>query len=477
MSQTLSITSDDASSMTKRTSFVEKLRPVLYSVSSSITILNCFIRFYSIRLAPMHRRKKSKTTLVPRHDATPTESFSVGDHLYNHGVVVRALIPESERNESLKDGFLRAVMTFPEYLPGRLAPPFDHVPSLGGFGALNNIASFHNEFVRNLRKHIYEQARRDVYKPFLDTFNQILPNDKANPYSDVVSEEPWRSQLLFDRMMWRRASAKASPESWHRDVATKEHPKGSPTGLAVGDFILGGWTNLTDQPQSFNCIPGSHFNDLTNGEHTMPAQTLYNCESGFKPPSKEEILNLNLEGQKKQVYVPPYHSIFFFQQLLHEVVAKASDHDQFRLFHGHRLTQSMDALFARQYEQRKLFEHQASPLLPSGQECHVFGGNHASLLMGLPNAEVTDDFRLKFFEWPSQKKKSTDAKTCTPLWCEQTFKRACLEQKMKGDFEYALVSRPMKSLVDSNRVDSTILPYRQYNDEERNLYETCQTLN
>ena len=54
----------------------------------------------------------------------------------------------------------------------------------------------------------------------------------------------------------------------------------------------------------------------------------------------------------------------------------------------------MDALFVRQYEQRKLFEHKASPLLPSGQECHVFGGNHASLLMGLPNAEVTDDFRF-----------------------------------------------------------------------------------
>ena len=432
------------------------------------------------------RRQKNKNSEVPRHDATPTSSVGVGDHLYQHGVVVLPLIPDSERNDSLKNGFLRAVVGFPEYLPGRLATlteqdgeygvSFDHVPSLGGFGVLNNVSSFHNDFARNLRAHIYEQARTRVHKPFLDTFTQTLPTDSTNPYRDsgTVSDGVWRSQLLFDRMMWRRASAKATPESWHRDVATKEHPKGTDTGLAKSDLILGGWTNLTDQPQSLNCIPGSHFHAVTNGDHSMPAQTLFNCESGFKPPTKQQIRDLNLEGQKKRVVVPPYHSIFFAQHLLHEVVAQASDHDQFRLFHGHRLTQSVDALFATQYAERKLFDNQATPLLPSGQECWVYGGNHASLLMGLPNTQVTDDFRPKFYEWPSQKASiGVDAKTCTPKWCEETFKRACLEHKTKGVFSYSMVHRPMHALAEYQRVDPTIPLYRVYNEDEQRLYTFC----
>jgi len=430
--------------------------------------------------------KKTKTT-PPRHDADPTDDFGVGDHLYNHGVVVLPLIPAEECNDSLQNGFLRAVMGFTEYLPGRLAtltvhdgvttPSFDHVPSLGGFAVLNNVSSFHNDFARNLRKHIYNQARSHVHKPLVQALNHKIDTDTTNPYHDVIDQRGvWKSQLLFDRMMWRRASAKTTPESWHRDVATKEHPKGTPTGLAEADIILGGWTNLTDQPQSFNCIPGSHFNAVKHGEHTMPAQTLFNCESGFKPPTKQQISDLNLDGQKKQVVVPPYHSIFFFQHLLHEVVAAASKHDQFRLFHGHRLTQSDDALFAVQYAKRKLFVNQATPLLPSGEECHVFGGNHASFLLGLPNADVTDDFRPKFFEWPDQKKAGVENKTCTPKWCEETFKTACLEPKTKCGFDYALVHRPMHALAAYHRVDPTIMPYREYSAEELNLYNTCQNL-
>jgi hypothetical protein len=263
------------------------------------------------------------------------------------------------------------------------------------------------------------------------------------------TEEDLRAELLFDRIMWRRKGQAPSPEAWHRDVTAKP-PR---TTLCPNDVVLGGWTNLDQVPQYFSCAPGTHLKvnlfDMVN--------------TGFaKIPTHEHAIYRN---QSTKVVIPSGHCILFFQHLVHEVVGGKADHDMCRMFHGIRLTQCSEALFRDDYQQRRVFEDQAVPRLPSFQLPPMYSANHGSLLLGLPNdprEEPTGKFYL-----PGQ-----STKTNPIWWSHETFHRASLEEKIrrkKGhpewDRRYTIVRRHMRSLA----ADGYAL-YPAYSAQERSYY-------
>lgn len=170
---------------------------------------------------------------------------------------------------------------------------------LGGFSALGNPSSFHNESVRRLREH---------------ALVEVLPVMRMEAKPDELLEQ------LVDRLMIRRAGDTATKESWHRDIA--------PDALE-GDRTYGGWWNLDDHPQYFSCCAGSHNDTLT----------LIRGKKGYAKTPKDAHV------EKTNVEIPPGAIVVFYEHILHEVVARKRDYDVYRLFLGWRLTKSHDSLF------------------------------------------------------------------------------------------------------------------------------------
>lgn len=189
---------------------------------------------------------------------------------------------------------------------------------LGGFSALGNPSSFHNMFVRNVRK--------DLYKKVKPLFFNFFPDRNI--------------EILFDRMLFRKKGKTPSRESWHRDI--------SPSKIE-NDIIFGGWINFDDNSNYFSCIPYSHKRN--------------NNKEGFSKIQKDSEEYINLEKMKIKVEVKPGYAILFFQNIIHEVLNTKLKYDSYRLFHGIRITDSNDPL----YPKNNIIKNQEVPPLPSGQ--------------------------------------------------------------------------------------------------------------
>lgn len=297
--------------------------------------------------------------------------------LSNNGVVVINLLDTIEL-QKYHDNFWDEIRQFPEY---QNPTHDDNIYVMGAFGALGNAASFHNMTVRNLRK---------------DAMNKLLPLfrefDKSNRYL----------QQLIDRMSIRRQGTTPTKETWHRDQSP----------IVEGDYIFGGWINLDlNNNQYFSCIPGTHFDPKEIiGFDKVDANTI-------KPYLK----------RKKLYTIPPGHCIIFYQNILHEVLAKKTKTTSIRLYLGWRLTNSPQLLF--NYD----LQNQGICQLPSGQLPPMYAKMHLCF-----NKE-------KVISW------STD-----------TFKPVCLTS-------VNLVDRFMKSLTHYN------LPlYPAYDQEELNNLKGIQ---
>jgi hypothetical protein len=189
---------------------------------------------------------------------------------------------------------------------------------LGGFAAYGNPSSFHNSFVKNLRKLVKEKViKNGVFKRYLKRINK-------NPSS-------YKMELLFDRMLHRYGTQKPNAESVHRDITP-------PTHLHVGDVVFGGWLNLSHEPQSFSCVPASHLPC-----HVAP-DTRDKPDAGFMKLKDDEIIKFR--NLLESVSVPAGHLLIFNQTMVHEVVSKPAG-EQMRLFMGWRLTTSEDLLFGQ----------------------------------------------------------------------------------------------------------------------------------
>ena len=233
----------------------------------------------------------------------------------------------------LRAMFDRELAAFPEFefKPGAATP--DNVV-LGGFSALGNPSSFHNETVRQLRAMVHPHVRALAAK--------MVPRGCG-----------WNFEQVVDRMLIRPGGRVPSAEAWHRDVAP---------GTQQGDQVWGGWLNLDDRSQWFSCVPGTHRTGTTHSA----AQ-----HQGFAPIPKEE--RKAYKARSRRVEIPAGCVLVFSEDLVHEVVGKRCGHTMYRLFLGWRLTRSTEPLVP---DVESRLEDQAVMPLKSAQMPRLFAKLH-----------------------------------------------------------------------------------------------------
>ena len=251
-------------------------------------------------------------------------TLSTYDSLIRSGVTTVKVFDEKDIPR-IQEDFKNVLRQFPEYKRNVDNPNINSVGNtlvyvLGGFAALGNPSSFHNEFVRNLRI----RTRRAV----TPLFRSIIKNNPNIPVRDETGLE-----MLIDRMMYRLESQAPSAESWHRDVAPSDK-------IETHDEIYGGWLNLDTKSQFLSCIPGSHL-----------GISLKKLKKGFASVPKEHIGQV--DKYKIRYEIPPGHIVIFPQYIIHEVISKKALYDMMRLFIGWRTTVSKTFLYRDMREIRK----------------------------------------------------------------------------------------------------------------------------
>lgn len=340
--------------------------------------------------------------------------------LKRYGVTTVPVIPRKEIYD-IRKRFCQTLIGFPEYNRDPNDPTMDSAGNplvyvLGGFAALGNPGSFHNELVRELR-----MRARDAIIPLFQTL--------INRYADKNLRKNTKFEVLFDRMMFRQVSQQPSAETWHRDVMPKE-------AIENNDEVFGGWINLDEHDQYFSCIPGSHLG-IRQRE----------LKEGFATISKADI---NVIGKHRYKFrVPPGHVIIFPQYILHEVVAQKSKYTMMRLFTGWRTTISNKTLHPNM---EKHLEEQSIIPIPGGMKPPMYAANHGSFFLRKAFKPIPRirNFQVSTIQWSNE--------TMLPV--------TEVNRPAKGDKSaYKIVPRSMKSLKHYG------FPlYPAYTDTEKQMY-------
>lgn len=263
------------------------------------------------------------------------------------GIETLQVIHQDDLND-IQHSFSHMEASFPEFTIN--ARPL----VLGGFAAYGNPSSFHNPFVKHLRKQCLETVMDNgIFTRFLRDMN--------------VGHTDYKVEVLFDRILHRFQGQKPVSETAHRDITPHSE-------LHDGDYVFGGWLNLSNTDQHFMCKPGSHLD-------TKDTKTASESSSGFNTLSKESTQTEYMPF-RKEFTVKPGHLILFPQHILHEVLSNKSKHTQYRLFIGWRLTKSKTLIFEQQKKQA--IRDLSVPVLPSGQTPPMYSANHASVFKNKP---------------------------------------------------------------------------------------------
>lgn len=332
------------------------------------------------------------------------------------GITTIPILQNIELRKQILNEFHEMCQSFPEYKRdpniSDLTPEHNKIIYvLGGFGAFGNPASFHHPLSRKLREW---------------AMSSLIPIIK-NYININFKEENYNLEALFDRFSLRRKGTSPSKDAWHRDVTPN---------LKKGDIVFGGWLNLNlNTSHFFSCIPESQIG-------------IDQCsiESGFAsfPKNEHDFLNY----QKKEIECPPGNLIIFPQHISHEVLAKKSKEDLYRLYMGWRLTKSENSL----QNTEQIIENQGVPLLPSKQHPPMFANNHLSFFK---NKKITID--------PTNKNLKQNIKD----WSIDTFKSNLLEEKIgKNGEKYIVVPRFMKSLKEYK-----LQLYPKYDEYEKKIFQ------
>lgn len=245
--------------------------------------------------------------------------------------VITVPIYSPGKRQQLHTQLLEEMKAFPEYkAPAGFESTSDRY-QLGAFGAFSNPSAFHNSTVRKIRK--------KVRKKFKKIFRHIFGG------------EGWKWELLADRLGYRIKGDTLGGESWHRDISKMPFPE---------DFVLGGWTNLSDHDQFFSCVPGTQ-------------QLPENFDTGFAVIPKSEHKQHKENSEKFRV--PPGHYICFYSHMIHEVHPGKIKHNSLRLFSGFRFTKHDTQPLHRNLQQ---FLDQAPISLGSGETPRMYARNHLS---------------------------------------------------------------------------------------------------
>ena len=380
----------------------------------------------------------------------------------------------ADQIEKLSSDFDKTLLTFPEFKrnpnnPSKNIENDDLLYALGGFAALGNPASFHNPFVRKLRTKACKVVRNKIFKPLLKS------------YPNQTFAKKLRSQVLFDRMMYRQVLQEPVAEAWHRDIIDKKVGDVTP-----GDIIFGGWVNTSKYNQAFSFIPGSHLGvnlfKLKSGGFAEPGM-MYDKQIDIlkkeikNDPTNDEAKNsLNelkkkrkemyniFKNHKQQMVVPPGHCIIFPQYILHEVVAKGVKHIVKRVFTGYRLTTSNKLLMIDPKTRKPTLLEDVSKqrimLLGGGMKPPVYSANHGSNFLRKP-------FNIYGSKNPKYGKKGKNIKKSLIEWSNMTFKDVCEIDRpaRNGKAAYRVAKRHMNSLEELG------LPkYKEYSKKELKMY-------
>ena len=264
---------------------------------------------------PKHIEVKSKLNKIFCRKMRESKQLQEENLLEKNGYITISIY-EQESLKTLRQEFLNECKNFQEF---KSTPSNEFI--LGGFGALGNPSSFHNLFVRKVRK--------DVYKNALKTFKTLYKNKNI--------------ECLFDRMLLRTKGNAPSRETWHRDITPN---------LKKNDKMFGGWLNLDDTEQYFSCVPGTH--EVT--EEDMKTK-------GFAQIKKDSSKFKELSEKKIKVSIPPGHCIIFYQHIIHEVLSTKLKYDLYRVFNSFRITDDIEPVF----DIKSVIENQGVPRLPSNQ--------------------------------------------------------------------------------------------------------------
>ena len=297
--------------------------------------------------------------------------------LYRHGVITRPVFNDDVTRQESADRFWRAMDEFPEYkITGRNVQRV-----LGGFGGLGNPSSFHHPTVQSWRVHM-----KGLMTPLFLEYARLRGFKNA------------KLEKLFDRLNVRcEAFGAVTAEEWHRDIYDGEQYKLRPlpcslvdaTGANVPDEIFGGWVNLSDRPQRFVAIVGSH-----RGADAMEAQRK---GGGFAKLTPQQIEDQNVHArllrqanrtigtshtnEEGHIIIPPGHVLVFYQRLLHSVAGgKQPAEPQLRIANGVRLTGENVPLF----DHDVVIANNGVPHIPSGQTPPMYSANHYSFFSTTP---------------------------------------------------------------------------------------------
>jgi hypothetical protein len=286
----------------------------------------------------------------------------------------------------------------------------------GGFAALGNPSSFHNKFVRKIRKRAHACVLEKVFLP-------ILLKDQNLKFEQVI-----------DRMMFRRPGEKPQAESWHRDESANCKP---------GDTIYGGWINLDTYPQYFSGCPGTHMEVESNrGFAAIDNPKKMKRKRGESDTEFDERKVraqkewVRLQSKKQLIKIPPGHIFIFYERMIHEVVPSPKNEDQHRLFLGWRTTSYNEPLFP-DIENR--LRSLAIVPIKSGQLPWMYLSNH--WMYGRNRANLV--------EW------------------SKNMKDVCVEDKEMKSGQYKgqtfrVVHRYMRPLTHYGLVTDICPPYTQY---------------
>ena len=245
-------------------------------------------------------------------------------------VVVSTPLCDPERLKEVREAFDGHLKTSPELKDPK---PGDGTwtPIKGGFAACGHPSSFHHPFVRRMRERVMA----------------LLLQGHIFPLRGKKLEQ------VFDRILYRIPGQSFSGEGEHRDNSPHARP---------GDVVFGSFLNLDDEPQFFECAPGTHTETSEN--------------YGFATIKDRTELD-RLAPLFERVEVPPGCLVVFYERLVHKVAKSRATHIMRRMFFGWRITEQSESLFGGD-QTLAWVEEQAVPKIKSDQLPVVFPSCYAN---------------------------------------------------------------------------------------------------
>jgi hypothetical protein len=379
--------------------------------------------------------------------------------LITRGVVAVPMIESEALRKRFETEITTSVQRSPELKPD-LSPQERLVTTLGGFGALGTASSFHFSIVRKLRGFILTKLVDRVFRYMPKRYNL----------------EP-----VPDRLCVRLPGQKPSKEGGHRDFSPE---------TMESDIVTGGWLNLSATSQYFSCLPGSQYEPVNRENRGFLTEDLVGrlkTQSPIECPSGHFIIFNQLIGH--EVLSKPANGTFDIQMTGHAIQSISILKPYIKLFMGFRMTsgtasmmgaiqqkaaaaklkrntkKTMYRMTARGYEGttyknypevvstlRELYQKQALPLLPSGQDIPLYSSNHSSSFMVKPFGVISDTPHSELFRLEN------GLETFSKRFIE-TIPRQQMHSKERDDPVY-VVPRYLPSLEELN------LKMEDYTEEE-----------